>query len=322
LKPACKAFQSAHLASVFFPFLSSLSLSLTHSLHFTTAWNTTKHTGPADVTLTSHWLAVEGVQPRIPENPIVVVVEEVAGGGGAAGAGQGGAAATDPSMVKARASDSSSGGTAAAMAKKKVDVKGVVKHELSREQQLYFRSVTEGMLGTDIPYQERALESLGKDPGLHQLLPYFAQFIAEKITTMLGDLPKLQILMKFTQALLQNPSLYPEPYLHQILPAVLTCIVGKSVCTNPRDDHWALRKRASKVLGIICTKFGQHGSPSIQTRITKTMIGALLDAKKSLAAHYGAIVTLGELGVNVIDALLIDSVKTYGARFSAGIYTR
>lgn len=276
---------------------------------------------PADVTLTSHWLAVEGVQPRITENPTVVTVEEsattaatgAAGGGGAVGGAgaAGGGAAADSAAAAARVAAQGQGGSASLSAKKKVEVKGLVKHELSREQQLYYRSVTEGMLGTDTAYQERALESLSKDPGLHQLLPYFAQFIAEKIAQRLGDLNALTTLVKFTEALLQNPSLYPEPYLHPIMAPLLTCVVNKSVSKNPREDHWKLRDLAASVVCTICTKYGQDGSPSIQTRITKTMIGALLDTTKSLAAHYGAIVTLGGLGTNVIDALLIDSVKPY-----------
>lgn len=270
---------------------------------------------PADVTLTSHWLAVEGVQPRITENPTIVTVEESAANaaagaaGGSSAAGGGGGTAANTAATAAQAAAQGQGGSAALSAKKKVEVKGLVKHELSREQQLYYRSVTEGMLGTNAAYQKRALESLSKDPGLHQLLPYFAQFVAEKITIKLGDLNALTTLVKFTEALLQNPSLYPEPYLHPIMAPLLTCVVNKSVSKD--SGHWKLRDLAASVVCTICTKYGQHGSPSIQTRITKTMIGALLDTTKSLAAHYGAIVTLGGLGTNVIDALLIDSVKPY-----------
>lgn len=99
-------------------------------------------------------------------------------------------------------------------------------------------------------------------------------------------------------------------YLHQILPAVLTCVVGKSLSNSPTENHWALRKSAAVVVRTVCDKFGHHGH--IQSRITATMIGALLDSKKSLPTHYGAIVALETLGPNVIDAVLMDSVATYG----------
>ena len=98
--------------------------------------------------------------------------------------------------------------------------------------------------------------------------------------------------------------------MHQILPAVLTCVVGKSLSKRPTEDHWNLRKTAAVVVRAICDKFGHHGH--IQSRITATMIGALLDGKKSLSTHYGAIVALETLGPNVIDAVLMDSVGTYG----------
>ena len=47
--------------------------------------------------------------------------------------------------------------------------------------------------------------------GLHQLLPYFVQFIAEKVKTNLGNLATLTALVDLSKALFENPTLYPEP---------------------------------------------------------------------------------------------------------------
>lgn len=90
---------------------------------------------------------------------------------------------------------------------------------------------------------------------------------------------------------------------------MLSCIVGKSLCTNPDEDHWSLRRLAAGVVKTICAKFGSHGRT--ETRITKTMISALLDVNKPLATHFGAVVTLSSLGPNVLDAILIDSMEVY-----------
>ena len=64
------------------------------------------------------------------------------------------------------------------------DVKPAVKHVLSREQQLYYEKMVEAIIGTEEKLRAVAIESLGNDPGLQQLLPYFARFIAEKVHIM------------------------------------------------------------------------------------------------------------------------------------------
>lgn len=32
----------------------------------------------------------------------------------------------------------------------------------------------------------------------------------------------------------------------QLIPAVLTCVVGKRLCSHPSEDHWALRHQVSR----------------------------------------------------------------------------
>ena len=34
-------------------------------------------------------------------------------------------------------------------------------------------------------------------------------------------------------------------YLHQLLPGVLTCVVGKRLASGPAEDHWSLRDQAA-----------------------------------------------------------------------------
>ena len=45
--------------------------------------------------------------------------------------------------------------------------------------------IPQGLLDTDEAYIAHLIEVVSEDPGLHQLLPYFIQFIAEKV----GALP-------------------------------------------------------------------------------------------------------------------------------------
>ena len=54
-----------------------------------------------------------------------------------------------------------------------------------------------------------------------------SQFIFDEVTQNLLKLPYLKVLMAFARGLLENPTLNLEPYLHQMMPPILTCMVGK-----------------------------------------------------------------------------------------------
>lgn len=52
-----------------------------------------------------------------------------------------------------------------------VHVKQLATHELSVEQQLYYKEITEACVGSDEGRRAEALQSLSCDPGLHEMLP-------------------------------------------------------------------------------------------------------------------------------------------------------
>lgn len=100
-----------------------------------------------------------------------------------------------------------------------VGVKPLVKHILSKELQLYFEKVCSAFLDeSSEEYRTSAYSSLREDPGLHQLVPYFVQFISEKVTHSLKDIFVLTQVMHMTEALIQNKSLYVDPYVRWSLP--------------------------------------------------------------------------------------------------------
>ena len=95
-----------------------------------------------------------------------------------------------------------------------VTVKPLVKHILSKEIQLYFNKVCEALLDeNNEESRTAALGSIRSDPGLHQLVPYLVQFIAEKVTHNLRHLFVLTQMMHLTSAMLDNESLYVDPYV-------------------------------------------------------------------------------------------------------------
>ena len=148
---------------------------------------------PRDISFTAHWLAVEGVQPSIPQNPTAAESrnQELVPRGSNA----------NPNLAAMSGSDN-------------VSVKPLVKHVLSQELQIFFEKVCSALLDeSNNDYRVAALASVASDPGLHQLVPYFVQFIAEKVTHNLKNLFVLEQAMQLTHAMLDNKSLYIDPYV-------------------------------------------------------------------------------------------------------------
>ncbi|WVZ57837.1 hypothetical protein U9M48_008175 [Paspalum notatum var. saurae] len=234
---------------------------------------------PLDTAVVAHWLAIEGVQPAIPENPPIDAIV--------------------PPTENKRPEHGKDDGLP-------VDVKLPVKHVLSRELQMYFDKIAElTMSRSDTSLFKEALVSLAKDSGLHPLVPYFSYFVADEVTRSLGDLPVLFALMLVVQSLLRNPHIHVEPYLHQLMPSMITCIVAKRLGHRLSDNHWELT-----FLPIWLLRFG-HVYHNLQNRLTKTLIHAFLDPAKSLTQHYGAIQGISALGPSAIRLLLLPNLVTY-----------
>ncbi|PNY12387.1 transcription initiation factor TFIID subunit 6-like protein [Trifolium pratense] len=106
---------------------------------------------PLDTSITSHWLAIEGVQPAIPENAPFEASSEIRQ-----------IEYKDDALP--------------------VDVKLPVKHIITTELQLYYEKIIELILNKpgSIPFR-RALVTLATDSGLHPLVPYFTRFVADEL---------------------------------------------------------------------------------------------------------------------------------------------
>ena len=189
-------------------------------------------------------------------------------------------------------------------------VKNIVKHTLSSELQLYYNTTTNAIMGENKQLQDAALQSLQNDPGVQQLLPYLVQFVEDKVILNIRKLPVLTSLMKTVKALLENQRIHIEPYLHQMMPPVMTCLVGKKLCGKPTEDHWTLRDRSAAIVALICSKYS-GAYTNLKPRISKTLLHAFLDSSKPLCTHYGGIVGLHALGPYSVKALVLPNISAY-----------
>ncbi|CAF3342888.1 unnamed protein product [Rotaria socialis] len=249
---------------------------------------------PFDISIRTHWLAIDGKQPTINENPEIVSKADLTSD------------SLDPmkSLTKKRYNLDAS------------KIKTSNPHELSLEQQIYYKEITEACVGSEEQKRQEAIASLSTETGLHQILPRIVLFISEgvKVNLMQYNLAILIYLMRMTSALLENKSLYCEKYLHQLFPAIMSCILAKQLCARPdTDNHWALRDYAASRCAQMVKMFSAniHG---LRNRIVRIFLRTFQSERLPLVTHYGALVGLCEMGQEAIEELVFPIIRPLGDR--------
>lgn len=273
---------------------------------------------PRYTTCTAHWLAVEGVQPTIPQNPNLSDIKLLP-------ISQRGSLenmlslnndeielVTNPktgvTTVESKQPD-----------KKELEVHPLVKHVLSKEMQLYFNKVIEVLMDeSNDSLKTAALESIRSDTGLHQLVPYLVQFIAETITHNLKNLNLLTTMLMLIYSLISNTSIFLDPYVHALMPCILTLLLAKNIGPiQPETDeekhgHFQVRKLSASLLQKIIENYGSSYN-TLKPRITRTLLRAFLSntTRGSIGTQYGTIMGMKSLGSEVIRIILVGNLRTW-----------
>lgn len=148
---------------------------------------------PQEVGLTVHWLAVDGVQPDIPQNPGSQSKE--------------GKEMTPQSTVTPSATEEAAEGG--------IHVTQLLPRLLSEELRLYFTRVTSavergGATTTARQQQDAALAGIARDPGLQELVPFLVLYVSQSLSKHLGNPEHCRTLIRMARSLLQNRTLHLE----------------------------------------------------------------------------------------------------------------
>lgn len=102
--------------------------------------------------------------------------------------------------------------------------------------------------------------------------------------------------------MLENPTLFVEPYLHQLTPPILTCLLTSSLPSPPSRDTYpsppTIRTLAASLLHLLLERHS-YAYPSLLPRITKTLLRGLAGESRGLGSRWGAARGLSGIVVGV-----------------------
>lgn len=103
-----------------------------------------------------------------------------------------------------------------------------------------------------------------------------------------------------------------DSHLEQLLPALLTTVIGSRLSSSSAEDHWSLRSLAADVVASTCSKY-RVSFPDLHSQVCQTYTGQLKSPGGAssttlpvvYSSLYGCIVGLTALGHTVTKTLLL-----------------
>ena len=120
--------------------------------------------------------------------------------------------------------------------------------------------------------------------------------------------------MQLASAMLDNKSLYLDPYITNLVPPILTCLIGRHLGSSPAGllSTYSLRQLAASLVGLIAKRYAKS-SHTLRSRLARTCLQAFLDPMRPLGANYGGIVGLKSMGgAELARKLFVPNLREYG----------
>lgn len=164
---------------------------------------------PQEVGLSVHWLAVDGLQPNIQQNP-------------------------SPTTISGSSNDKENDGEGtytSSRETKGLQVTQLLPRLLSEELQLYFNRVSTAIQrGSSTPttrlQQDAALLSIAHESGLQELVPFFVNYVSTSLFQNIGNPVHCRVLIRMARSLFTNPHLHLELHVRDFL---MLCLVLRPI---------------------------------------------------------------------------------------------
>ncbi|KAI0201200.1 TATA box binding protein associated factor [Astrocystis sublimbata] len=252
-----------------------------------------------DANYTIHWLAIEGVQPTVPQNPTSTE------------------ARTQDLLPKGPGANPA---LASLSGHNNPNFKPTVKHAVSQEQILFFEKVQAALLDDNpdpevVRLRQAALEAVIAEPGTHQLMPYYVYFISDQVTHYIDDLFVLRQMMELTNALISNEHIFADPYANALCSPVLTCLLGRRLGAESGSDavkeQYQLREFAASLVGQIASKYSSTNR-LLRPKLTRTCLKSLLNPTMPPQVWHGAVLgILAAGGPEAFKVLVVPNIKAF-----------
>ncbi|CAF0725307.1 unnamed protein product [Rotaria sordida] len=200
-------------------------------------------------------------------------------------------------------------------------------HELSIEQQLYFKLLTESCFNGTDKQSTDAFHCFSSDAALQPLLSRLLLFIAKGIETNihLHDLNFIIRFLSILKMLTINKFILFDKYLHSIIPTLLTCLIcifdmSKNDNILSTIDHnainsystiWIVREQASDLISYFENKYSyiSYFTERIISIIKSNLI--INNTTKTFSIVYACIRTLLLINIQVYGSFVIDILQNY-----------
>lgn len=180
----------------------------------------------------------------------------------------------------------------------KVGLKPSTIEILTVEQQIFMKDIITVCMGQDDKKRHEALYTLETDAGLQVFLPHLTERICKSISANISQrcLSLIIYAGRVLRSLSHNKACDMTVTLHHVLPALLSCCVGRNMCLRPEtDNHWALRDFSAKTLvGLVRDQVDKHDAGRTARRLFDFSHRIFRDTGSSFSMIYGTVHILQE----------------------------
>ena len=187
--------------------------------------------------------------------------------------------------------------------KSKATVNIVSLSPLTKKQQSFYKYFTMIFERGNEFEQNACLEIISEDNGISFLIPYMILYLTQFFSSKKQMITKIKLAIKFILAIILNNFHNVQPFIHQILPMLLQCLIGKQAVANRNETH-DVRYLCAKIIAYIFQRSGQKNA-SLQSKIVFLLTKNLLNSFNNIDDLFGAIIGLAMIGIHSFELYLI-----------------